>query len=188
MNKKILYIIQRTFNESFIGIYKLFDILIPDLTLFSPLRKVSLSILTFSRIWSSTRIKKNQHLTHLRKLQIWNNCFINRNNIFDNNSMIDIWNNCSIWYNNTFITSSHYEKQNIKRGNLNFTTFSKDISIWNNVWITSNCTILPWTVIEDNVIIAAGSVCKGKLNKNNIYWWTPAKILRETKGFISKIT
>jgi len=53
-----------------------------------------------------------------------------------------------------------------------------DIVIGNNVFIGANCTILPGTVIQDNVIVAAGTVVKGKLESNNIYGGVPFKKLK----------
>lgn len=44
-----------------------------------------------------------------------------------------------------------------------------EIIIGNNVFIGANCTILPDTIVHDNVIVAAGSVVKGELESNSIY-------------------
>lgn len=51
----------------------------------------------------------------------------------------------------------------------------KDVVIGNDVWICANATILPGTVIEDNVVVAAGAVAKGYLNSGWIYAGVPAK-------------
>jgi acetyltransferase-like isoleucine patch superfamily enzyme len=58
---------------------------------------------------------------------------------------------------------------------------SDKISIGNNVWIGRGCIILPGTIIEDGVIIAANSVVKGFLNKDCIYGGTPVKLLKKLK-------
>ena len=50
-----------------------------------------------------------------------------------------------------------------------------DVVIGNNVWICANATILPGTVIEDNVVVAAGAVAKGHLESGWIYAGIPAK-------------
>ncbi len=55
---------------------------------------------------------------------------------------------------------------------------TKDVLIENNVFIGANCTILPGTVIHDNVVIGAGSVIKGELQSNSIYGGVPCKELR----------
>lgn len=186
MNAKIKYILQRTFHEFCISLYGFFDKISPDFTLFSPFRKVILSLFTQVKIGKKTRIRKWLYLTNIKKLRIWKNCFINRENTFDNNALITIWDDCSIWYGNKFLTSSHYEKQNVNIKKLEFTTYSKEIQIGNNVWITSGCIILPWSIIEDDVIVASGAVVSWKLESWFVYGWIPAKKIRETQGFISK--
>ena len=53
-----------------------------------------------------------------------------------------------------------------------------DVLIGNNVFIGANCTILPGSVIHDNVIVGAGAVVKGDLASNAIYGGVPAKLIR----------
>lgn len=63
--------------------------------------------------------------------------------------------------------------------------YQKPITIGNNVWITSNCTILPGTIIEENIILSAGSVAKGRLEKGEIYCGgNPARKVRRTRGIL----
>jgi acetyltransferase-like isoleucine patch superfamily enzyme len=54
-----------------------------------------------------------------------------------------------------------------------------EVVIGNNVFIGTNCSILPGTVIEDNVIVGAGSVAKGLLKTNSIYAGVPCRIIKE---------
>jgi acetyltransferase-like isoleucine patch superfamily enzyme len=53
-----------------------------------------------------------------------------------------------------------------------------DISIGNNVFVGANCTLLPGTIIQDNVIVAAGAVVTGTLKTNAVYGGVPAKKIR----------
>lgn len=53
------------------------------------------------------------------------------------------------------------------------------IEIGNNVWIGSRVTVLPGTIIEDGVIIAAGSVVRGHCKSNCLYSGVPAKLVKE---------
>lgn len=53
-----------------------------------------------------------------------------------------------------------------------------DIVIGNNVLIGANCTILPGTVIQDHVIVAAGAVARGVLEANSIYGGVPCVKLK----------
>lgn len=52
---------------------------------------------------------------------------------------------------------------------------TEDIIIKNNVFVGANCTILPGTIINDNVVIGAGSIVKGVLESNSIYAGAPCK-------------
>jgi acetyltransferase-like isoleucine patch superfamily enzyme len=53
------------------------------------------------------------------------------------------------------------------------------IKIGNNVWIGRGCIIMPGTIIEDNVIIAANSVVKGVCKAGAVYGGAPAVFLKE---------
>lgn len=54
-----------------------------------------------------------------------------------------------------------------------------NIIIGNNVFIGAQCTILPGTVIEDDVVIAANSVVKGKVESSSVYGGTPVKKIKD---------
>lgn len=58
-----------------------------------------------------------------------------------------------------------------------------DVMIGDNVFIGSNCAVLPGSQIGDNTIIGAGSVVKGKLDGNAIYAGVPCRLIR--KGWYS---
>lgn len=55
----------------------------------------------------------------------------------------------------------------------------RDIKIGNNVWIGANSIILPGVVVEDNVVIAAGSVVTKSLDSGYIYGGVPAKLIKK---------
>lgn len=44
------------------------------------------------------------------------------------------------------------------------------VSIGNNVWIGANTVILRDSIIGDNAVIAAGSVVKGNIPPNTVYY------------------
>lgn len=58
---------------------------------------------------------------------------------------------------------------------------SKPIIISNNVWIGRGCIILPGSVIENDVIIAANSVVKGLVKSGCIYGGSPAKFIKRIR-------
>lgn len=53
-----------------------------------------------------------------------------------------------------------------------------DITIGNNVFIGTQCTILPGTIIEDNVVIASNSVVKGRIESSSVYGGSPVKKIK----------
>ena len=54
-----------------------------------------------------------------------------------------------------------------------------DITIGNNVFIGAQCTILPGTIIKDNVVVASNSVVKGILEGDTVYGGSPAKVIKK---------
>lgn len=57
------------------------------------------------------------------------------------------------------------------------------IQIGDNVWIGRGSLVLPGSVIEDNVVVAAHAVVKGRLQANGLYGGCPAKRLKQLDGF-----
>jgi len=53
-----------------------------------------------------------------------------------------------------------------------------DIEIGNNVLIGTHCVILPHTVIENNVVVAANSTVKGHLKSGFLYGGNPATVIK----------
>ena len=80
----------------------------------------------------------------------------------------------------TFVChSNHFEGDN--------EMFSKnyldgDITIGNNVFMGAQCTVLPGTIIENNVVVASNSVVKGILEANSVYGGSPAKKIKSLKN------
>lgn len=178
------YLIKATFNEMLISLYNLQDVILPDWTVFSVIRRLFANC--FWAIGKKTRIRKGLRAGKIGKLKIGDNCFINKDNLFDNSSSIEIGDNCSIGFNNKFLTTSHIEKDKIREENI-MTSYSKPIKIGNGVWITTNCVILPGTEIGDKAIISAGSIVKGKLKGGWVYVGNPVKKIRKTEGILEKI-
>lgn len=53
-----------------------------------------------------------------------------------------------------------------------------EVRIGNNVFIGANCTILPGTRIQDNVVVGAGSVVRGELSSNTVYAGSPCRPIK----------
>jgi acetyltransferase-like isoleucine patch superfamily enzyme len=69
--------------------------------------------------------------------------------------------------------------------NPNIELFGK-IKIGNNVFIGLNSIILFNTEIGDNTIVAAGSVVKGKIEKNSVIGGVPARIITTIEEYFNK--
>jgi acetyltransferase-like isoleucine patch superfamily enzyme len=59
----------------------------------------------------------------------------------------------------------------------------KPIIVGNNVFIGSNCTIMPGIIIGDNVIVGAGSIVTKNLESNSVYAGVPAKYLKSIDNY-----
>lgn len=83
-----------------------------------------------------------------------------------------IGNNCSFSYRNMIVTSTH---------DLNdfSTVIAQPIIIGNNVWITTNVTILPGVVIGDNTVIGAGSVVSKSIPAGVFAAGNPCKVVKK---------
>jgi acetyltransferase-like isoleucine patch superfamily enzyme len=168
-----------TLRESLLLPWNIFDFILPDLVIFAKLRGL------FSKFFFSSGkyffLKKGNRFGCPRKIFFGDNCGLNRENLFENGGKIEFGNNCMIGFRNLFITTSHVEKGKQRKEEL---VYCNPIIIGNNVWITSNCTILPGTIIEDEVTLSAGSVASGVLESGWIYSGNPAVKIRKTKGII----
>ena len=77
------------------------------------------------------------------------------------------------------IYSSDHEWKDADLLPYNIDRLLKPVKIGNYVWIGSNVTILPGTVIEDGVVIGSCSVVKGILEKGGVYVGVPAKKINQ---------
>jgi len=61
---------------------------------------------------------------------------------------------------------------------------AREVTIGNNVWLGSNCFILPGSIIGDNSVVGAGAIVKGNFPKNSIITGNPAVVVRKiTENF-----
>ncbi len=80
---------------------------------------------------------------------------------------------------NIIAYSNHYLNENGESVKFVNARIIGNIIIGNNVFIGANCTILPNTSIPDNVLIAAGSIVKDKLDSGYIYAGSPARPVKK---------
>jgi len=125
------------------------------------------------RIYSiplSTSFSKNFDLTR-PILEVGENVGLN-DTMLTGSGLIKIGDNCSFSHRNMIVSSIH-----------NIDDFSKltlkPVIIGNNVWITSNVTILGGVTIGDNTIIGAGSVVTHNIPSGVFAAGNPCRVIKE---------
>ncbi|CUU68837.1 Maltose O-acetyltransferase [Campylobacter hyointestinalis] len=109
-------------------------------------------------------IKSKFYIDTAKVLYIGNGVFMNKNVSLEGEGTVMIGDGVKIGPNVQFITTNH----------LNGNDEVKDIYIGNNVWIGANCIILPGSIIEENINIAAGSIVRGKILDGKLWAGNPA--------------
>lgn len=107
-------------------------------------------------------------------IKVGKNVFINACCRFQDQGGIEIGDNCLIGHNTTIATLNH-DFNPEKRANLT----PSPVKIGKNVWIGSDCTILPGIEIGDGAIIGAGSVVTKSVPSNSVAVGNPARVIKE---------
>lgn len=119
--------------------------------------------------------------------KVGKNFFFQPRLIPDEPKLISFGDNVVVASNVTFITHDVIDKTlNKMNYNINFNYNCSPIEIGNNVFIGSNTIILPNVKIEDNVIIAAGSVVTKDIPKNSVVGGNPAKIISSFDDYVKE--
>ena len=109
-----------------------------------------------------------------KNIKIGKNVFINACCRFQDQGGIEIGDGSLIGHNTTIATLNH-DFNPAKRQNLT----PSPVKIGKNVWIGSDCTILPGVEIGDGAIIGAGSVVTKSIPQNVIAVGNPARVIKE---------
>lgn len=109
-----------------------------------------------------------------KNIKIGKNVFINSCCRFQDQGGIEIGDGSLIGHNTTIATLNH-DFNPAKRQNLT----PNAVKIGKNVWIGSDCTILPGVEIGDGAIVGAGSVVTKSVSENTIVAGNPAKVIRK---------
>lgn len=121
-------------------------------------------------------------------VQIEGQEFVSLGNNISINAFVHIWGQGGVNIgSNTLIAShvsivsvTHDTEAKLFKGSI----IKKPIVIGDNVWLGSNCVILPGVTIGDNVIVGAGSVVTKDLTSNALYIGSPAKKVRDLDQFL----
>lgn len=119
-------------------------------------------------------------------IEIGENTFINTNCIFLDNNKITIGKNALIGPYVQIYTASHplaAHDRIISHPSPNtgtYKTFSKPVSIGDNVWIGGNTVIMPGITIGNNVTIGASSLVTKDIPDNVLAYGNPCKVIKHT--------
>lgn len=109
-----------------------------------------------------------------KNIKIGKNVFINACCRFQDQGGIEIGDGSLIGHNTTIATLNHDFNPD-KRANLH----PSPVKIGKNVWIGSDCTILPGVEIGDGAVIGAGSVVTKNVPANSIAVGSPARVIKQ---------
>ena len=115
-------------------------------------------------------------------ISVGENTFINTNCVFQDNNLISIGSNCLIGPGVHIYTASHPVTPEERIDNSGehqlYNTFTKPVSIGNNVWIGGQTVILPGVTIGDGVTIGAGSVVTKNIPNRVVAYGNPCRIVK----------
>lgn len=116
-----------------------------------------------------------------KNITVGKNVFINACCKFQDQAGITIGDGTFIGHNVTIVTINHsFNPEN------RAAMFPKPVKIGKNVWIGSDCTILPGVTIEDGAVIGASSVVTKNIPTNSVAVGNPARVIKyiesEDKG------
>ena len=125
-----------------------------------------------------TVIDRNVVISDPERVFIGSYVIINRDVILQGSAggKISIGSRCNISYKAMLLTAG-LEVPFVFTGS-NHAHVYKDIVIGDDVWLGAGVIVLPGTVIEDNVVVAAGAVARGHLNSGWYYGGIPAKPIK----------
>lgn len=125
------------------------------------------------KIGEKTRILLKTKVLAPSRITIGDRTTINENCFLDGRGTLTIGNDVSISFNTKILTASH----NIKSAKFEYE--STPVNIGDRVFIGIDSIILKGCILEDNVVIAAGSVAKkGVYQYNKIYSGVPAALVK----------
>lgn len=126
-------------------------------------------LLSGMKIGRKTRILMGTSVREPWKIEIGNGCVINERCLLDGRGRLHIGNNVSLSIDTVILTGTHITNS------VKFDYISIPVAIEDNVWTGARTTILPGVVLNQGVVLAAGSVAsKGVYEKCGIFSGIPA--------------
>ncbi|MDE8674640.1 sugar O-acetyltransferase [Priestia aryabhattai] len=128
----------------------------------------------FGSVGGNPSIEHNFHCDLGYNIHVGENFYAGYNCTILDMAEVIVGNNCMIGPNVGIYTAGHSTEPKDR----NKSGYAQPIKIGNDVWIGGSCTILPGVTINDNSIIAAGSVVIKDVPSNVIMAGNPAKKLK----------
>lgn len=139
----------------------------------NPLRNLYLVLFGIKVSSINSSIHRNCKFFHIGKIIIGRNSVVNFGCYLDNRRGITIGNNVGIAHNTKIYTLGH----NIDSPK--FETKGAPVTIKDNVFIFSNCLIMPGITINEGAIVLTGSVVTKDVPPYTVVGGNPAKIIRQ---------
>ncbi|MDP4332201.1 DapH/DapD/GlmU-related protein [Curtobacterium sp. A7_M15] len=113
---------------------------------------------------------------HPKNLVVGRGVYFNRNVTVEAVAPVRIGSDTAIGMQVLIMTSHHEIGDD---GAWSRTASGRSVDIGERVWIGGRAVVLPGTVIEDDVVVAAGAVVRGRLTSHGVYAGVPARRIRE---------
>lgn len=114
-----------------------------------------------------------------RNLRIGRGVFINKSVSIESVSPVSIGSGSAIGMRVSIMTSHHDIDAT---GRWDPVASGRPVVIGERVWIGGGAMILPGSHVEDDVIVAAGAVVRGRLTSHGVYAGVPARRIRDFTG------
>jgi acetyltransferase-like isoleucine patch superfamily enzyme len=126
-----------------------------------------------SGMWDvrSYNIRPRQVLDN-SNLRIGDRAAVNQGCFFEGKGLIALGEDCRIGPQTMFITSLHMR---LPDGTLEADSTYREIHVGRRAWVGARAVILPGAVIEEDCVIAAGSVVRGRCVAGLTYGGVPAR-------------
>lgn len=127
-------------------------------------------VLCGMKIGKRSRIGIRTTIVYPKGIKLGEGVIINEDCYIDGRGGLKIGNNTSISIYCKIITASHSKTSD------KFAYYSNETVIGRNVWIGTGAIILDNSALEDECVIGAGTVLKGKADCGKVYIGNPAKV------------
>lgn len=116
------------------------------------------------------------HLEYAKKLYFGKHCFINFNAVILAQAPVRFGDYCMVGPNCSFITINHpVNDHEMRKGGWEQ---AKPITVGENTWFGSNCTVLPGVTIGKDCVIGAGTLVTKDVPDNSLVLGSPGHVVR----------